>query len=71
MKRWTPKLALSRSRRRLKAACDLLAGVSNEWSDMDESLVYETEEQIRDLEDFSYRMKIWVAEQIADDGYLL
>jgi hypothetical protein len=59
VKRWTPALAVSRSRRKIESAIARLREVSIEWSDVDESFVFEAEQLIAELETF--------ADQIRDD----
>jgi hypothetical protein len=57
MPRWTPKLAVSRSRRNLAGAIERLRTVSLEWSEVDQSFVDAAENFVRDLEDFAERIE--------------
>lgn len=65
MKRWTPNLAVSRSRRNIAAAIARLRVVSIEWADVDYSIESEAEDLIRTLDDFATRIAEGIAERIA------
>jgi hypothetical protein len=64
-RRWTPKIAIARSRRNLAAAVERLRLVSVEWSDVDGSIEYEAEDLIRTLEEFSKRIDHDINERLA------
>lgn len=53
MKRWTPKLAIARSKRNIDKAVERLREVSCEWSDVDCSIETRAEDLIRDLCEFA------------------
>lgn len=64
VRRWTPKGAVASSRRKLDAAIARLREVSLEWADVDESLVHEAEERIRDLEVFRDELTSYIQERL-------
>lgn len=65
MKRWTPNLAIARSRRNIAAAVERLRVVSLEWADVDQGFVDEAEDLIRELDGFAMRITQETAERIA------
>jgi hypothetical protein len=64
MKRWTPKLAVARSRRNLAGAADRLRAVSIEWADVDGFIEQRAEELIRELEAFADEIRDSVNERL-------
>lgn len=65
MKRWSPRLAVSRSRRNIDAACRSLAKVALEWGDVDQSYVDRADELIRELEAFGDQIRDEVEERLS------
>ena len=65
MKRWTPNLAVARSRKNIAGAIERLRVVSIEWNDVDQNFVDGAEELIRELDDFAMRITKETAERIA------
>jgi hypothetical protein len=65
MKRWTPNLAVSRSRRNIAAAIERLRVVSCEWADVDRSIEDEAEDFIRELDEFAMRITKDIADRLA------
>lgn len=65
MKRWTPNLAVARSRRNIAAAIERLRVVSVEWADVDHSIEMEAEDLIRTLDDFAMRISKDIADRLA------
>jgi hypothetical protein len=65
MRRWTPKLAIARSRRNVAGAVDRLRAVALEWGDVDEGIVTDAEELIRHLEQFADDVEKNTKERIA------
>lgn len=64
MKRWTPKLAVSRSQRSIAGAIERLRAVAHEWGDVDQAIVDQAEDLIRELETFSREIARDVAERM-------
>ncbi len=65
MKRWTPNLAISRSRKNIAGAIERLRAVALEWGDVDQGFVDEAEDLIRELDAFAMRITKETAERIA------
>lgn len=65
MKRWTPKLAIARSRRQIAAAVERLRAVALEWGDVDEGIVTDAESLIAELEEFAEDIEKNTNERIA------
>lgn len=65
MKRWTPALAVSRSKRNIDAAKAKLAAVAFEWGDVDQSFVAQADAFIRELSAFAEQIDQEVAERLA------
>lgn len=63
-RRWTPKGAISRSRRNIAAAADRLRLVSCEWSDVDGGIEREAEDLIRTVEQFADEIAAGIAERL-------
>lgn len=65
MKRWTPKLAIARSRRQIASAVERLRAVALEWGDVDEGIVNDAESLIVELEQFAKDIENNTNERIA------
>lgn len=65
MKRWTPRLAVSRSRRKLQTAMKPLAAVAHEWQDVDQGIVDSADELIRELEQFADEIRDSIEDRLA------
>lgn len=65
MKRWTPKLAVSRSTRRINAAIVKLQEVGYDWEDIDPSLVGAADDAVRELEMLRDQIVETVRERLA------
>lgn len=63
-RRWTPKAAVSRSRRNIAKAIERLRLVSCEWSDVDGGIEREAEDFIRELERFADEIKEAIADRL-------
>jgi hypothetical protein len=64
MKRWTPKLAVNRSRRKLAAAINRLREVAAEWEDVNAYVEFRADELIGELEEFADEIRDDVAERL-------
>lgn len=65
MRRWTPKLAIARSRRQIAGAVERLRAVALEWGDVDEGIVNDAESLIVELEEFAEDIENNTNERIA------
>jgi hypothetical protein len=65
MKRWTPRLAVSVTKRNIARAVERLRAISIEWSDVDDGYVRDAEDLIRVLNAFAERVETEIAERIA------
>ena len=70
MKKWTPKLAISRSRKNIAGAVERLRTVALEWGDVDEAIVQEAESFIAPLEEFADQIERDINERIASGDHV-
>jgi hypothetical protein len=63
--RWTPAGAIARSRKNCTGAAERLRAVALEWGDVDQGIVEEAEDLLREVEAFGRHISEWINERLA------
>lgn len=70
MSRWSPKIALGRTVRRIDEAKEAIADISATWGDVDQFIVDRVEEIFRELEELATEIRTAVEERLAAGEYV-
>lgn len=66
MARWSPKLAIQRSNRRIDDAAQAIADIALTWGDVDQCIVDRAEELLFELRQFGEEIEVGISERLAN-----